>query len=87
MNMTKQQGVKQRIRKAVDISSDLQKSLSYQAIEQGMSLKKYMEWSLEQVAMLREEDALIEAIKECDPADTMTENEKQHFVNRLITAV
>ena len=77
----------ERIRKAVDISPELQKALSYQAIEQGMSLKKYMEWSLEQIAFMWEERALMEAVRECDPVDVMTESEKSIFVNRLKATV
>ena len=77
----------ERIRKAIDISPDLQKILSYQAIEQGMSLKKYMEWSLEQVAMMWEESVLLGAVQECDTADIMTESEKQSFVDRLKASV
>jgi len=76
-----------RIRKAVDIDSDLQKTLSYQAIERGMSLKKYMEWGLTQIAKMEDEKILLEALHECDSTDILTEKEKFDFVRRLKSRV
>lgn len=76
-----------RIRKAVDIDMDLQKTLSYQAIERGWSLKRYMEWGLAQIAEIESEKMLLEALHECDPLDILNSEEKSDFIRRLTSGV
>ena len=76
-----------RIRKAIDIDSDLQKTLSYQAVDRGMSLKKYMEWGLSQIAEIENEKILLHALQECESSDILTGEEKSNFVQRLKSRV
>ena len=71
----------EKIRKSIDLSKDTKKALSYQAVRYGISLKRYIEHVLEQIAEAEEDEILI-ALSQ-DTEGILQGKEKADFVKYL----
>jgi len=70
-----------KMRKSIDLSNDTKKALSYQAIRHGVSLKRYIEETLERIAETEEDEILIELSQ--DTEGSLQGKEKADFVKYL----
>jgi len=70
-----QTAVIERFRKNIDLKIDTKQALSFQAIQQGMSLKVYIEMMLDRLAEM-EEDRLLAVLSNVPDTQTVLSGEE-----------